>query len=205
MKKCALAALIFCMGAFVLCGCGDSFDPAAYVKDALTILTTGETVADSQISEDEQKEFLEEYDEMLNDAAEEISNTLGVDSVDQSKEVLQAIISTIKYEVNEEFKDEGDGKYAVDITVYPQIFTEKVEKYCSGELTEKFTKKAGEYSSMDALQKDMMKDVLAYMKEIAAAPEYGDGVTKTIHVTNADGKVEVDEDEMEALMTNAYK
>ena len=207
MKRlsCIVLAVILMAG---LCGCS-SIDPVKAVDDSMKLAFTGEVTDDLVAMTGETREELQElYEDMYNELIEDVFDAVGESAYteDVGKEAItnyvNATLSTIKYEVSDEYT-EADGTYYVDVTVYPPLWAQSAEDYIMGEFLDEWESKIlnGQYTltTESQLMVDMYNDLFNKLADQAKNTEYGDPETVEIRVEPDGDYYTVNEDDIDRM------
>ena len=207
MKRlsCIVLAVILMAG---LCGCS-SIDPVKAVDDSMKLAFTGEVTDDLVAMTGETREELQElYEDMYNELIEDVFDSIGESAYteDVGKEAItnyvNATLSTIKYEVSDEYT-EVDGTYYVDVAVYPPLWAQSADDYIMGEFLDEWESKIlnGQYTftTESQLMVDMYNDLFNKLADRAKNTEYGDPETVEIRVEPDGDYYTVNEDDIDRM------
>lgn len=203
----AVTVLAMCL--CLLCGCGKSFDAAAYVKGGLDVLYLGE-VSDEylELVVDSREECLAMYEENVLNEAVNFGRVFYVDVNSEPDEALiqlyKDIFAKSKYEVGDVSEDNGE--YTVEVTVYPiDLFRnsyDELDMY-DRDFTQRFAD--GEYEGLTGteLEKLFLLGMIEILNSGLADCGYLDPVTVELHLeSGADGVYTINDEDYAALHKN---
>lgn len=186
--------------------CGKSFDAAGYLEATMKAIATGDGSALNAYTDESTTDFKEEYAEQIEDTLESMTKdaNLSDDVKQEYKELIMTLMGKISYSVGEakELTEGSASGYAVPLTIKPlQLkIKDKFNKWVNNLDVDENT-----MSDMDAFYKTVYQEMAKLLKEAIAEGEYGKEVTYTIHITeNGDGEYEINEDDMEKVLTNMF-
>ncbi len=202
--KWCLIAVISVMLIFSFSGCGEKFDPVAYVQGNFDLFFHGEAseeFVDSLEDVETVDELKAEYNEIVDFFTDETINSLSMDTVDDNvrndlHQMYVALLDASKYEITGNYSENND-EYEVEVIAYPLETYNDVINDEDGTLTAK----AEEAITADASYDEIMATYIGIMaKEVESAladPTYGEPKTYNIRVfVDEDGYYTVDEDQI---------
>ncbi len=206
----ALISVGIMVFAFVGCG-GNSFDASDAVKADLDLLTSGAVTSDmvKALGKDEavlKAEYDKEYDDTLEAMMEQLSFAEGDKSAirNQMDEFVTAWLQCVKYDVDENEVDNGDGSYTVKVTAYPMDVMSDINDYVKGDFSYRWIERIenGQYAfdTEEQLMLDMYKELIPEMTEMLKDVKYEDGVEKEINVTLTDDHFTINESDLKDFL-----
>lgn len=206
--KIVIAAVTIMSMMFIYAGCGDTFNPSAYVRDSLDALKTGvvsdELVDLSYESRDELEDQIQEnYDVLVDACFEGIEEKYITDEMkDHALAYGKSVFASLKYEVSDDYTETENG-YDVPVTIYPITSFGPWQDYVSGEFTDDWMDKASSYTDEDTVMQDYYADYYKQLDEYFADESnitYGDPQDITLHLEmNDEGYYEIDEDDLDKM------
>lgn len=198
---------VMCLFAFAACG-GAEFDPIAYVQGSFDAVFHG-TVTDEFIATlddvDSAEAYKTEYDDMLASVTETTLTSMGITEPTESltadtKAAFVSIFDASKYEISNEYIENEDGSFDVEVTVYPLLTYMEVCNDSDGSLTAAAETKVTADMSYEEIMTVVIEEMIAKLNTEMQNPAYGDPQTCTIHVYLDDnGYYIVDEDEISEI------
>ena len=209
MKKliCIVVSVIFLIA---LSGCS-SFDPVQYVDAYLHHVVTGEVTDElmestGETKEELDKEYQEVYEKLIDGFFDEVNLDAYTEDVggETVKEFVDAYLSSIKYEVSDEYTEQDD-IYYVNVKVWPIKCTESMDSYASGDFMDEWKNKvmSGEYkyTTESQLQIDVLNDLFNKLAEKIKNAEYGDPETVEMRVEFDGDYYTINDDDLETLFS----
>ena len=180
-------------------GCGNSsFDPSAYVRSFMDLLTKGEVKEYMKLSGESEEEAMEQYKAMTDSISESIG-AYGASEEVQARfvEVFKKILAKSKYEVGEAKKTDDDG-YEVPVTIEPITglydgLTQELQDEAT-EYGEEIAKK-GESIDQAVMTDWVFNKLLDKMEERLDSIAYGEPQTITVVIKKTDDGYEIDDAE----------
>lgn len=198
-----VALLLITVMALTMAGCGKKFDPAAYVKASMDLVTRHDVDQYMKVTGAKKDEAEELYQDSLEEL-DQVASLMGTagfpEELNESYVALiKKALEKTKYTVVE--AKEKDGNFSVEVEVEPIMMFDGVQESLTQELT----------SYMEEVQEDInngaeapdedeiMEKVYTMMIEILdknlETAGYADKKTVTANINkNSDGKYEIDED-----------
>ncbi len=210
-KKCVIPLmLVLAMCLSLLCGCGKSFDAAAYVKGGLDVLYHGEASDEYlELVADSREECLEMYEENLQNEAKNFCELFYfyIGDEEPAEEIVQLyrdIFAKSKYEIGE--VKEKNGGYSVEVTVYPiDLFRTSYGALDlhDREFTQRFS--YGEFSEMPGseIEQLYLNEVIGILRAGVDSLGYLDPVTVTVQLkADGDGVYAINDEDYAELHKN---
>lgn len=196
------AVLLVSVMLLTMAGCGKKFDPAAYVKASMDLVTRHDVDQYTKVTGTKKEEAEEIYQESL-DELDDVTSLLGTagfpeDLSNSYIELVKKALTKTKYTVKE--ATEKDGNYSVEVEVEPIMMFDGVEESLQEELTayieevqEDINNGAEAPEEAEIMEKvyTMMLDIMDQNLEAAG---YAEKKTVTAKINkNSDGQYEIDE------------
>ncbi|MBQ1252009.1 MAG: hypothetical protein IIY02_03740 [Firmicutes bacterium] len=209
MKKAKLIALVLAvMCVLALSACGASFDPVAYVQGNFDAAFHGD-ITDEFVATlddvDSVEDFEAEYNELIDATTDGFLTSMGIFDPSETlradtRDMFITLMDSAKYEVSNEYVENEDGSYIVEVTVYPLLTYLDVCLDEDGAIEAAALEKVTADMSYDQIITVFLEEIIAAVNIAMENPEYGEGIVYEVEIfIDEDGYYNVDESAMEEI------